>query len=355
MLQAFKRAIKSSKVFKAYSEYLVRQDEIRRFIREADLYLDNHDLHHKAEIRKLYIADLKRYMFTFDEWFCQYRLCGESDEIKSTFISRSAAQKMYRAIIQPEWRRLFHDKKIFAQTFKPFIKRRILEVLGGGKSADIQDFISKSASHAIIVKPVAGSLGQGIFKVEASDLADESEKQRLLKKIYSTESIIEECIKGCEDLQKFHPQSLNTIRVVTVSNGSMHRVFGSFFRMGCGNAVIDNAHAGGIFAHIDIDNGIIDSDGVDTQGCTYEKHPDSNITIKGTGIPQWEEIKAACIEAHKLCKNFMVGWDVVVNSDNHIDFIEGNHAPDMDVMQSPLRKGIRRDFEKAYKSFIASR
>ena len=131
MLQAFKRAIKSSKVFKAYSEYLVRQDEIRRFIREADLYLDNHDLHHKAEIRKLYIADLKRYMFTFDEWFCQYRLCGESDEIKSTFISRSAAQKMYRAIIQPEWRRLFHDKKIFAQTFKPFIKRRILEVVGG--------------------------------------------------------------------------------------------------------------------------------------------------------------------------------------------------------------------------------
>ena len=74
-------------------------------------------------------------------------------------------------------------------------------------------------------------------------------------KILGTDSLIEECIEGCAELQRFHPESLNTIRVVTVRGRSGIRVLGSFIRFGRGGAVVDNAHAGGLFAHVDITEG----------------------------------------------------------------------------------------------------
>lgn len=37
----------------------------------------------------------------------------------------------------------------------------------------------------------------------------------------------------------------------------------------------------------------------------------------------------------------IVGWDICIDSNNNIEIIEGNHMLDVDVLQSPLKIGIR--------------
>lgn len=191
----------------------------------------------------------------------------------------------------------------------------------------------------------------GVFKVMAEDIADSVKREEILHRIYEGNALVEECIQGCDQLQAFHPQSLNTVRVVTVKDGNEPKLFGSFFRMGRGDSVVDNAHAGGVFAHVDIEKGILDSDAITTDGEVFQHHPDTGIVIKGFQIPNWNLISETCKEAHRLCDNFIVGWDVTVNKNGEVDFIEGNHAPDMDLMQSPLKLGVRAEFERALSNF----
>ncbi len=163
--------------------------------------------------------------------------------------------------------------------------------------------------------------------------------------------LIEECVDSCNLLKAFHPQSLNTIRVVTVSGKKKACVFGSFFRMGRGNNVVDNAHAGGIFAQININDGTIESDGIDTNGNRFDCHPDTGIRIRGFQIPQWNVIVKTCCEAALEVGNPITGWDVAINSKGDIVLIEGNYGPDFDVMQSPLKIGVKKEICKIIKDY----
>ena len=141
------------------------------------------------------------------------------------------------------------------------------------------------------------------------------------------------------EIAAFHPHSLNTIRVVTIGRNA--EVLGAFIRFGRGGNVVDNAHAGGIFCTVDVETGRIISRGLDTDGNYYERHPDSDKEFMGFQIPRWVEIKALLKEMHSLTPDApVVGWDVALTPDG-IEVIEANHLPDMDVMQSPLKIGIR--------------
>ena len=40
--------------------------------------------------------------------------------------------------------------------------------------------------------------------------------------------------------------------------------------------------------------------------------------------------------------------NVCVRADGQLEFIEGNHAPDFDVMQSPLKVGVRAQLNKLF-------
>lgn len=143
-------------------------------------------------------------------------------------------------------------------------------------------------------------------------------------------------------IKSISPQSLNTLRIVTISGNSKADIIGGFFRMGVGNSIIDNAHAGGVFAQIDIENGVIMSDGIDVNGNRFLCHPDSRLKIKGFAIPKWESIVDDCCKAALQTNNPITGWDVVINNCGNVEFIEGNSTPDFDVMQSPLQIGVKK-------------
>ena len=188
------------------------------------------------------------------------------------------------------------------------------------------------------------------MEVAKSWLSDSFDAEKIISQYSKSGAIVEECVRGNKEIQAFHPNSLNTIRVVTFSNGDKKEVFGAFLRTGRNGSSIDNAHAGGIFAQINIETGIIESDGINSDGEMFKVHPYSNLQFKGFKIPLWKEIKELCLEACSTIPNIkFAGWDVTINDNNELQLIEGNHAPDFDVMQSPLKVGVKKKVYKILK------
>ena len=196
-----------------------------------------------------------------------------------------------------------------------------------------------------IAKPIEGTAGIGIFKVCAKDVDNWDE---LYRRCVEKNILLEECIQSNEELNAFHPNSLNTIRVVTVSNGDRFVVFGALFRMGAHGSVVDNTHAGGVFAPINVETGTIDIEAVDSYNHHYSCHPDTQKQIVGFQIPYWNDIVETCRRASKTIPNIrFAGWDVCVTKDGTIEMIEGNHAPDFDGgMQAPLKIGVKKQIQQ---------
>lgn len=336
-LGRIKECIWSSSLFR---ETYILFDERRRFFSEAKIKF--RDAKWERGSFKDYKSSFRKHRVTYSEYMFSYEYWHLNEDERDKFISTSEMQCIYRKLGIHEVRNIFHEKVRFLELFSPFVHRW----WALARSLTLDQFKEKLACFDMIIKPVDGTRGDGIMKISSSNVGD---LPALFAKLQGENSLLEECINACDDLSEFHPSSLNTIRVVTISNGDNFRVFGALFRMGSHGSVIDNTHAGGIYAPINVENGIIEIDAIDAQNNHYPNHPDSGKPIKGFKIPEWERIVETCRMASRTIPNIhFAGWDVCVTKNGEIEIIEGNHAPDFDGgMQAPLKVGVKRQLQQA--------
>lgn len=279
---------------------------------------------------------LKKHWISYNEYADQYDFPHKTEKERDEFVTRLKMVHYYLRYVPWYTKSYFRNKHQFLILFHDYIHREWIYT----PESSFEEFERMVTNYDCIVKPCDDMRGHGVFKLFRN--ADHKNDLKIYEKCVKDRMLVEQCIESCEELKAFHPQSLNTIRVMTISNREKAEVFGSFFRMGVGDSVVDNAHAGGIFAQINIQNGIIESDGINTNGERFSCHPDSKLKIKGFNIPHWDQICDTCCEAAKLTDNTITGWDVVVNSQGEIEFVEGNNGADFDVMQSPLQVGVKK-------------
>lgn len=142
-------------------------------------------------------------------------------------------------------------------------------------------------------------------------------------------------------LGKFHPSSINTIRIVTVKVGSKIEVLFSKFRIGVNGRSSDNTSSGGI--SVDIIDGKLEKWGFYNQkfGLKTDRHPNTKIIFDNCKIPFWDEIIVNVKKAHNLFYGLhSIGWDVCL-TDNGIMLLEGNDNWDTITAQS-LRGGKKK-------------
>ena len=78
-----------------------------------------------------------------------------------------------------------------------------------------------------------------------------------------------------------------------------------------------------MFAQVDIETGLLVTDGISTDGANLSKHPDSQIEFKEFTIPKWELVKETVLNAAKSLPGlFICGWDVTVTKDGIVEIIE---------------------------------
>lgn len=271
--------------------------QYRQLLREAEhRFAQEHPIHGSiSDYRHCY----HKYHVSYSEYMYQYEFWKLTEEQRKEFVSRWDMQMIYHhGFVSQEIANVLTNKKLFLQRYSNYILRSWM-LVKDHSFEEVQKFIQ---SHDCIAKPLDSSCGRGIFLIKAN----EQLSNQTYHKYVDNNILLEECITALPEISQFNPDSLNTIRVTTFSNGEEVVVFASFIRFGRKGKCIDNAHAGGIFAQINIQTGMIESNGINTEGEEFEYHPDSHLPFKGFTIPKWEDIKQLCCNATLADANMRV-------------------------------------------------
>lgn len=213
--------------------------------------------------------------------------------------------------------------------FKEYYGRECI-LVNDKTSKDAFESFAKKAQR-FIIKPLFNDSGKGVRLYNYGE------------ELPSHAFIAEELIRQSEELARFHPQSVNTLRLNTIRCKDSIEVVWAILRYGRNNNIVDNAHFGGLFSVID-DNGVAIAAG-DVWRHTYMTHPDTGVALSGFKVPDWEN---ACEMVRSLATQVgdlrFIGWDLAYTDKGWI-LVEANTSPGI---LSPMvtGQGIREEFRR---------
>ena len=171
--------------------------------------------------------------------------------------------------------------------------------------------------------------------------------QNLVLNNKNADFLMTEIIKQTGPLYDVYPNTLNTIRILTMYDSKTNTPFivTAVQRIGTRKStVVDNFTAGGISAKIDVETGIIGKGAHHPNGSNlvwYESHPDTGVKFEGVKIANWSEIKDYVL---KLSQEYFyipyIGWDIVPMADGFF-ILEANSNSDVNLLQ--LHGGLLKD------------
>lgn len=125
-------------------------------------------------------------------------------------------------------------------------------------------------------------------------------------------------------LSSFHPESVNTMRIMTLKLGDEIALLSATLRMGRGKSIVDNQMSGGIVCGI-APNGKLKKYAYDRSFKRYEKHPDTDVYFERTELPFYSEAISMVKDLHREVIYFdIISWDVAIGHDNCVYLIEAN-------------------------------
>ena len=267
-----------------------------------------------------------------DEFF-QYRFYKISRKEKKKYITFGRRRKIQKVCNIEEGRRIFDQKPLFNARFSAYLERDYLDLT----ECSQEDFLAFAGKHkkAFVKSPNA------FFGIGTDVISLEGDLPAIYRDLQRRGLLMEELIDQEESIAAFHPQSVNTLRVVTILRASGEAVIkGTCIRFGTGEEIADNFHHNGIAALVDVDTGHVITDGVNRFLEIFETHPDSGLPIRGFAVPAWDRIREKVLAAaQEEPRVRYAGWDVALTRDGRIAIIEGNQFADPDILQIPDGKG----------------
>lgn len=278
---------------------------------------------------------LHRFGISFEE-YCIYHFIDKTFRCRSTFVS-DKLRHYYADILNSDYiTPLLNDKYQCYMAYKDFYGREVLACYSPNDKELFVGFARKNTTF--VLKPVADNCGHGVkFITLKEDEIAEFFDDHICRGAF----VVEEPINQGEELKVLHPESINTLRISTFVLGDEVLVNAIVLRIGSGSSVVDNAGSGGMYASVDIENGIIQSNARDYKGREYNFHPDTKVQIIGHKLPEWDSLldTVKSIAKHKEGSN-LIAWDLAYSTKGWI-MVEGNAVGSWDVLQSNLQKGLK--------------
>lgn len=274
-------------------------------------------------LRNDMIACRKKFRIQANEYFL-FGFRGKSDEYRASFLPDEIKDSVLQRFVSiKQMDKELKDKYYFYQMTSRWFGRDVMLVDGGGKT-NLKEFKSFALKHPdIFIKNNYLSKGRGSGAYHVSNVQEAEELYSKLLKA-GGKWIVEERIVQSDEMAQWNVSSVNTVRIPAILHNDKWSVIGPFFRTGRKGAIVDNAAAGGVFACVDAETGILSSEGIDEAGVYYAKHPDSGLSFKGWQIPQWKELLAVAERVQRSMPHHKyVGWDFALTNQGWI-LIEGN-------------------------------
>lgn len=181
-----------------------------------------------------------------------------------------------------------------------------------------------------VCKPVDGIMGADVFllKIEHGEILINHVKATLetLKSRLSARYLLQTRITQHQALAQLHPESVNTLRLITFNNDGKVELFLAALRIGTNGKTTDNWAGGGILVAVNHEKGLLHTDGYfkPAFGQRIQQHPDTGIVFDGFAVPYFEQAVALATRLHEgLPGLHSVGWDLAITPDGPV-IIEGN-------------------------------
>lgn len=136
--------------------------------------------------------------------------------------------------------------------------------------------------------------------------------------------VCQEAVAQHPSIAAIHPESVNTMRIVTYLTEHGVGACPVVLRVGRGASQVDNAHAGGMFVHVREDGTLAEEAFTEYQE-RYREHPDTGIVFAGHRIEGVRGAVNACRRRHLAVGGFgFVSWDVCIDTQGAPVLIEVN-------------------------------
>ncbi len=210
--------------------------------------------------------------------------------------------------------------------------------------------------HTLFCKLVDGECGNGVFQLHIQQgkvfiNGKPSTQEELNKRFEQGRYIAQTVIKQHLLMSQLHPQSINSMRLITVrslKDRTIH-IFPSILRIGTGESIVDNTSQGGLAIGIDLATGRLKQYGFYKPqfGLKVDKHPNSGIQFDTFVIPFFKDAVRQAVYFHSMLPELhSVGWDIAIGENGPI-FIEGNDNWEINGPQI-CNGGLRKEFENLF-------
>lgn len=298
----------------------------------------------KCRVIKDMIKTKTLYGFEFEEYL-YYKFYEKSKKEKLAFVADWEHLGYTCNMNNSKNDSLFDNKWETYSKFKDYYKRDVVLFDKASSQDDFSAFLENKKSF--IVKPLNASCGNGVQIFEHTSPSEDSALWERVVNEYAGEFIAEELIEQVPEMAKFHPSSVNTVRIPTIRLDDETLIIHPFMRMGQHGKKVDNAGAGGIICAVDVDTGKVFA-AADERGKVFGIHPESNEKIIGFEVPSWDEAKKLVKElACVVPDNRYTGWDVALTSDGW-KLVEANRRGQF-VWQIPMQVGFRKEINSLLK------
>ncbi len=262
------------------------------------------------------------------EDYYRYEFYKKSGYERNKYITYRRGRAIVKRYNDKNSVRVLDDKVSFNQMFQEFLFRDWIDV----DSVSEEAFAKFLKKHEVaILKPKRGSGGKGVFIATYKEYKD---KRIALSDFRNY--IAEEILQQHVDMAILNPTSVNTVRVMTFGG----KAISCSCKIGCNNSFVDNMSSGGIYGHVDLKSGILDSLCYDIQLQPYLRHPTTNRVLLGFQIPNWDMVCSTVEDAAAKIPNIgYIGWDVAVLKDR-VALVEGNARPGHDLNQQAAQTGL---------------
>ena len=295
-----------------------------------------------------------KYYFAFELYFDEHRT--RAGDYLMRYETKEIAYRLLKPKVQTKGTPI-KNKVGFARYCADHELRAVPLVAAfrnGARTTEVGD--GTLPERDLFVKPVMSKggtgaerwnwIGNGLYRsTKGVELGGDAVLERVAMLSKKKPYLMQWAMTNHAELRELSVGALCTVRMLSIMNAQgVPEATDAALRMSINpTSAVDNFHAGGIAAAVDMETGKLGpaSDlGYGPKFVWHAHQPSTGAPIEGRVLPFWRETVELAIRAHTAFSEWtVIGWDIAILDDGPI-LIEGNKGPGIHVIQRCLRQPI---------------